>query len=240
MGNERRRRLWDREFDVVKDGLDEAQVIAYVEELHRKYDEAQQIHVPDFAQKQRAEDTLADAEKIAREIEEQSRIKALEMITEAEAKLQEVLKAKKITETKAQSIAIDIIAKAEKKRQLIEEEAQAIIETASREAARTRNAARHPTHTEPAIVPDIHKPSERPNKQIADIRSEDLNDSQEFGASAGETPQEIHRVLTKQSTNHSLAEGAVKERLEAEDSISQRFRLGLAHVLGWIRGQPFE
>ena len=139
------KRLWDREFNIVKDGLDEAQVIAYVEELRKQYSRSPDYDAHIDSLKRLAERTVEEADRISAEIKEEAeraaKAKALEIITEAENKLQEVMKVKEEAEAEARAKALEIITEAEHKRQVIEEEAQGIIQAASEEASATRAEA---------------------------------------------------------------------------------------------------
>lgn len=82
------RKLWGRKFDIVKNGLDEMQVIAYVEELHARYSQPGGTEEYVDSLRRIAEELLEDADRMATEIKEraekESKEKALEIIIQAE------------------------------------------------------------------------------------------------------------------------------------------------------------
>ncbi len=158
------RHLWGREFDIVERGLNEEQVIAYIEELRQKSAKIQDQDSRIEALKRLAESTLAEADRIAHDIRKEAKAKAVEIIDEAEEKLQQALEVRKKLESDARAKAVEILAEAEKKRQVIEEKAQAILEAASEQAA-TIKSQHHPSPTKP-LSPSTEQSSDKVQKDI--------------------------------------------------------------------------
>lgn len=113
--------LWGREFDIVKNGLSEAEVVSYVDELIKEHDILiqRQEHLSSLTKL--AERTVAEAEKLAEESKkeaiDQAKAEASRIIAEAEER------ARQATEEKQ----AEMIAKAT-------EQAEAIKASAEREA----------------------------------------------------------------------------------------------------------
>ena len=147
--------LWGREFNIVKDGLSQAQVVSFVNELASEHDMLiqRQEHLSSLTKL--AERTVSEAEKLAeetkREAVEHAKAEASEIMAEAEARAQQaertVSEAEKLAEeTKREAVehakaeASEIIAEAEARAQQIVEEKQAEIIAMATEQAETIKA----------------------------------------------------------------------------------------------------
>lgn len=90
--------LWGREFNIVKDGLSQAQVVSFVNELASEHDMLiqRQEHLSSLTKL--AERTVSEAEKLAeetkREAVEHAKAEASEIIAEAEARAQQIVEEK--------------------------------------------------------------------------------------------------------------------------------------------------
>lgn len=90
--------LWGREFNIVKDGLSQAQVVSFVNELASEHDILiqRQEHLSSLTKL--AERTVSEAENLAdetkREAVEHAKAEASEIIAEAEARAQQIVKEK--------------------------------------------------------------------------------------------------------------------------------------------------
>jgi hypothetical protein len=99
MGTKMARQLWGRDFDIVKEGLDESQVAMFITELIGERDELlhRQDHLASLTKL--AERTVAEADKLAadigKEIEEESRAKAAMILAQAEKEAQELMEQKR-------------------------------------------------------------------------------------------------------------------------------------------------
>ena len=99
MGTKMARQLWGRDFDIVKEGLDESQVAMFITELIGERDELlqRQDHLASLTKL--AERTVAEADKLAadigKEIEEESRAKADMILAQAEKEAQELMEQKR-------------------------------------------------------------------------------------------------------------------------------------------------
>ena len=90
--------LWGREFNIVKDGLSQAQVVSFVNELASEHDMLiqRQEHLSSLTKL--AERTVSEAEKLAeetkREAVKHAKAEASEIIAEAEARAQQIVEEK--------------------------------------------------------------------------------------------------------------------------------------------------
>ncbi|HEY79286.1 MAG TPA: hypothetical protein G4O09_09255 [Dehalococcoidia bacterium] len=122
------RQLWGRDFDIVKEGLDESQVAMFITELIGERDDLlhRQDHLDSLTKL--AERTVAEADKLAadirKEIEEESRAQAAMILAQAEKEAQELMEQKQA----------EILAVANK-------EAQEVRDRAQQEAAVIRDRA---------------------------------------------------------------------------------------------------
>lgn len=111
--------LWGRDFKRVKDGLDEEQIVSFVNELINERDTLLQRQEHLSSLSMLAERTIAEADDLARQVKEEAKEKAEteanDIVTKAEEQAQQVLK-----DTQAE--AYDIVTKAEEKAQQILEE----------------------------------------------------------------------------------------------------------------------
>ncbi len=116
--------LWGREFNIVKDGLSEVQVVAFVNELVNEQDMLiqRQEHLSSLTKL--AERTVTEAEKLAeeskRQATDQAKAEASKIIAEAEARAQQIIEEKRAEIiTKATKQAETIKANAEREGELI-------------------------------------------------------------------------------------------------------------------------
>jgi hypothetical protein len=99
MGTKMARQLWGRDFDIVKEGLDESQVAMFITELIGERDELlhRQDHLASLTKL--AERTVAEADKLAadirKDIEEESRSQAAMILAKAEKEAQELMEQKR-------------------------------------------------------------------------------------------------------------------------------------------------
>jgi vacuolar-type H+-ATPase subunit E/Vma4 len=99
MGTKMARQLWGRDFDIVKEGLDESQVAMFITELIGERDELlqRQDHLASLTKL--AERTVAEADKLAadirKEIEEESQSQAAMILAKAEKEAQELMEQKR-------------------------------------------------------------------------------------------------------------------------------------------------
>ena len=90
--------LWGREFNIVKNGLSQAQVVSFVNELVSEHDMLiqRQEHLSSLTKL--AERTVSEAEKLAEETKkeavEHAKAEASEIIAEAEARAQQIIEEK--------------------------------------------------------------------------------------------------------------------------------------------------
>jgi len=114
--------LWGQEFKKAKDGLDEEQIVSFVNELIEERDTLQQRQEHLSSLSKLAERTIAEADNVARqikdEITEKANTEASDIVAKAEEQSKQVL-------TDTQNEAYDIISKAENKAQQILEDTQA-------------------------------------------------------------------------------------------------------------------
>jgi hypothetical protein len=99
MGTKMARQLWGRDFDIVKEGLDESQVAMFITELIGERDELlqRQDHLASLTKL--AERTIAEADKLAadikKEVEEESQAQAAMILAKAEKEAQELMEQKR-------------------------------------------------------------------------------------------------------------------------------------------------
>jgi hypothetical protein len=99
MGTKMARQLWGRDFDIVKEGLDESQVAMFITELIGERDELlqRQDHLASLTKL--AERTIAEADKLAadikKEVEEKSQAQAAMILAKAEKEAQELMEQKR-------------------------------------------------------------------------------------------------------------------------------------------------
>jgi cell division septum initiation protein DivIVA len=103
--------LWGREFNIVKNGLSEAQVVSFVNDLVKQHDELLQRQEHLATLTKLAERTVAEAEGMAsetkREAINQAKAEAARIIAEAEAQAQRVAKLAKEKEAEVMTAAIE-------------------------------------------------------------------------------------------------------------------------------------
>ena len=117
-------KLWEREFNIVKDGLSEAEVVAFVSELISERDSLvqRQKHLSSLVKL--AERTIAEADNIAKQVKEeaaeQTKAEASRIIAETEARAQQIMDEKQAEVTAmATEQAQAIKAKAELEAELL-------------------------------------------------------------------------------------------------------------------------
>jgi len=117
------KQLWESEFSVVKEGLDEKQIVAFVDNLIAQHRASQQISVASL--RSLFEKAVADAEQISATIKMQAQAEAEEEATRtiSQAK-QEADEIRGKAEVAAQKEAEDIIATSNRKAELAEAEAR--------------------------------------------------------------------------------------------------------------------
>ncbi len=123
--------LWGREFNIVKNGLSEAEVVSYVDELIKEHDMLiqRQEHLSSLTKL--AERTVAEAEKLAEESKkeaiDQAKAEASRIIAEAEERAQQATEKKQA----------EIIAKATEQAEAIkagaEQEAELLLDSRRKE-----------------------------------------------------------------------------------------------------------
>ena len=111
------RQLLGREFEIVREGLDEAQVKAFITELVSERETLAQRQEHLLSLTKLAEKTVAEADRMAEEINEEATAKATQIMAKAEQEAQKVMEQKR-----AES------------RQIAERDAQAIRASARQEA----------------------------------------------------------------------------------------------------------
>lgn len=133
-------KLWDREFDIVKNGLSETQVVAFVNELITERDKLAQRQKNLTTLTKLAERTVTEAEKLAQEIKseasEQAKEEVAKIIAEAQTRAEQIFEEKgnKII-TKATQQAEAIKANAEREAGLIWERERQRMEPELKEMA---------------------------------------------------------------------------------------------------------
>jgi hypothetical protein len=99
MGTKMARQLWGRDFDIVKEGLDESQVAMFITELIGERDELLQRQDHMASLTKLAERTVAEADKLAadikKEVEEESQAQAAMILAKAEKEAQELVEQKR-------------------------------------------------------------------------------------------------------------------------------------------------
>jgi F0F1-type ATP synthase membrane subunit b/b' len=117
--------LWGREFNIVKNGLSEAQVVSFVNELVKDHDLLMQRQEHLSALTKLAERTVTEAGKVAEEIKQeamgQARVEAARIVVDAEEK--------------AKTEAAKIVAAAEVQAQQVSKEKEAQVMAAATEQA---------------------------------------------------------------------------------------------------------
>ena len=122
MGTKMARQLWGRDFDIVKEGLDESQVAMFITELIGERDVLlqRQDHLSSLTKL--AERTIAEADRLAedirREAEEENRAKAVMILAKAEKEAQELMEQRRA----------EILASANKEAEAIKTEARQEVE----------------------------------------------------------------------------------------------------------------
>ena len=121
------RRLWEREFSIVEEGLDEKQVIAFVDDLIAHRDAAQKS--PPDAIRSIIERAVTDAEQLAASIkiraQKEAEDEAVKIIDKAKQGTEEI---RRQAETVTQKETGDILAALNAKTRLIEEDAKQKVE----------------------------------------------------------------------------------------------------------------
>jgi len=150
------RLLWGREFNIVKKGLDEEQVVAFVDDLIAEHKASQEASAA--SPRSVLETTVTDAEQMAPSI----KMKAQQ---EAEAEAERIInqakqEAKRIKE--AEQLAASIKMKAQ---QEAEAEAERIINQAKQEAKRIRRSAKVAAQKE-ATGKEIEEPTQLQEEAI--------------------------------------------------------------------------
>jgi len=143
--------LWGREFNIVKSGLSEAQVVSFVNDLVKQHDMLLQRQEHLAALTKLAERTVTEAEKLAdetkRDAANQAKAEAAKILTEAESRAKaEAARIMAEAETRAQQIVKDketqAIAAATKQAEAIKSGAERLADEVKREAeARARTEA---------------------------------------------------------------------------------------------------
>ena len=122
-GKQETRQLWESEFNVVKEGLDEEQVVDFVNNLIARHKASQQASADSL--RSLLKTAVADAEQMAASIrmkaQTEAEAEAAEIITQAKQEDQEI---KRRAEVDAQKEAEDIISVADKKAEITEVEAK--------------------------------------------------------------------------------------------------------------------
>ncbi|MFC1860393.1 hypothetical protein ACFLYC_02335 [Chloroflexota bacterium] len=117
------KRLWENEFNIVSEGLDEKQVVAFVDNLIAQHKTLQKASADSL--RSLLETAIADAEQLAASIKAKSQseaeTKATEIINQAKQKREEI---KRSTKVAAEKEAGDILAAANRKAQITEVEAK--------------------------------------------------------------------------------------------------------------------
>ena len=121
-GKQEARRLWEREFNITKEGLDEEQVVAFVNNLIAQQKASQQASAASL--RSLLKTAVTDAEQIAASIKMKARAKgeaeAATIITQAKQEGQEI---KRKAEIATQKEAEDTLASANRKAEITELEA---------------------------------------------------------------------------------------------------------------------
>ncbi len=121
-GKQEARRLWEREFNITKEGLDEEQVVAFVNNLIAQHKASQQASAASL--RSLLKTAVTDAEQIAASIKMKARAKgeaeAAAIITQAKQEGQEI---KRKAEIATQKEAEDTLASANRKAEITELEA---------------------------------------------------------------------------------------------------------------------
>jgi len=121
--------LWGREFTLVKDGLEEAQVVAYVEELTSRYNSVVERLENPPSPSELAAKVILEAEQMAESIREDERKQAAEqaakIIYQAEERFEQIVEEAERAAThrlqEATRLSAEIIGKAREKTTLAEE-----------------------------------------------------------------------------------------------------------------------
>ena len=121
-GKQKARQLWEREFNITKEGLDEEQVVAFVNNLIAQHKASQQASAASL--RSLLKTAVTDAEQIAASIKMKARAKgeaeAAAIITQAKQEGQEI---KRKAEIATQKEAEDTLASANRKAEITELEA---------------------------------------------------------------------------------------------------------------------
>ena len=93
------RQLWGRDFEIIKEGLAESQVVAFVTELMSERDMLTERQEHLLSLTKLAERTIAEADKLAedikREVEEEGKTKAATILAKAEQEAEEITEQKR-------------------------------------------------------------------------------------------------------------------------------------------------
>ena len=117
------RQLWEREFDIVKEGLDEKQVISFIDNLITQYKASQQASAASL--RSLIQKAVADAEQIAASIKMKARVEAEDeaasIVSQAKQEAEEI---KRRTEIETQKEAEEILSSSNRKAEITEVEAK--------------------------------------------------------------------------------------------------------------------
>jgi hypothetical protein len=117
------RQLWEREFDIVKEGLDEKQVIAFIDNLITQYKASQQASAASL--RSLIQKAVADAEQIADSIKMRARVEAEDeaalIVSQAKQEAEEI---KRRTEIETQIEVEEILSSSNRKAEITEVEAK--------------------------------------------------------------------------------------------------------------------
>jgi membrane protein involved in colicin uptake len=118
-----KRQLWEREFDIVKEGLDEKQVISFIDNLIIQYKASQQASAASL--RSIIQKAVADAEQIAASIKMKARIEAqdeaVSIVSQAKQEAEEI---KRRTEIETQKDSEEILSSSNRKAEITEVEAK--------------------------------------------------------------------------------------------------------------------
>jgi len=208
--------LWGRQFNLVKNGLSEAQVVSFVNDLAKQHDVLLQRHEHLSALTKLAERTVSEADKLANEMKEEAvkegKAEAVKVIAEAEMAAKE----------KSERVIAEAEARAEA---LVKEREAQVISSATKEAETLKAEAEKAANQ---IKIDAQAEGTRLVSE-AEARGRHIVEQKEAEAIANATNQAQEIIAAAQREASSMLE---REKLKIQPQI--------AHFIRDMRGRLMD
>jgi len=208
--------LWGRQFNLVKNGLSEAQVVSFVNDLAKQHDVLLQRNEHLSALTKLAERTVSEADKLAKEMKEEAikegKAEAVKVIAEAEIAAKE----------KSEHVIVEAEARAET---LVKEREAQVMSSVTQEAETIRSDA---VQTANQIKKDAQAEATRLVSE-AEARSRHISEQKEAEAITNATNQAKEIVAAAQREASTMLE---REKMRIQPEI--------AHFIRDMRGRLMD